>query len=112
MSASADRLREAARVLRERATTEAVLRKGDPYYVTEGSTFERIMTPDVGLALADWLDGEAKHAELLGLQSAALNFLISTSDGTEHDPRWRVSLGYNTISQALAVADAILGGKP
>jgi hypothetical protein len=63
---TADTLRRAAELLRLRATTEATLREGDPYYsfevmpdgstVTEQSAWERVVTPEVGLAVADLLD--------------------------------------------------------
>ena len=66
---SADRLTEAARVLRERAEAETILRDDDPYYevtymqdgtpITEMGAFERVLTPGVALALADWLDAVA-----------------------------------------------------
>ena len=64
MNAQADRLREAARVLRERAATEAILRDGDPYYTTEASTWERITHPGVGLALAAMLSDPTEAAAL------------------------------------------------
>lgn len=85
-------LREAAKVLRERAEVETILRDGDPYYevtympdgtpVTEMGAFERVVTPGVALALADWLDHEARMAD------------------------WE----YETPPEALRVAEAILGG--
>lgn len=73
---TADQLRAAARVLRERAEVETILRDGDPYYevtympdgtpITEMGAFERVLTPGVALALADWLDVEADEQETLG----------------------------------------------
>ena len=66
---SADRFREAAALLRERAEVEPILRDGDPYYevtympdgtpITEMGAFERVLTPDVAKAFAEWLDHAA-----------------------------------------------------
>lgn len=80
---SAERLREAAKVLRERAATEATLRDGYPYYTTEASAFERTMHPGVAMAVADWLDEEASAWDFSGWQQS---------------------------DNASAVADAVLGG--
>lgn len=68
---SSDRLREAARVLRdhiEGLTTDET-RWDDAFPVSrvyaDKSTYERLIVhPGVGLALADWLDDEAGRIEL------------------------------------------------
>ena len=89
---SADRLREAARVLRERAEAARDALGTAPWTFTgigwnnvQGTTYDggnggtelastiteetaayiATMHPGVGLALADWLDGAASNAELM-----------------------------------------------
>lgn len=106
---SASRLRAAAKVLRERAATEAVLRDGDPYYsvtttpdgseISEASAWDLTMHPGVGLALADWLDATASTAAHLEDDLAAV---AGRPDITQ-------LVGYD-FEEAITLADLILGG--
>lgn len=90
---SADRLREAARVLRdhiEGLTTDHA-RWDDAFPVSrvyaDKSTYERLIVhPGVGLALADWLDKAAQEWDIWG----------------EHD---------RNIDKPLVLADLILGAE-
>lgn len=79
---SADRLRAAAERLREVAGAETILRAGDPYYdvmhmpdgtpISEMGAFERMMSPPLALALAEWLEvtSEASAPVRRGYQEA------------------------------------------
>jgi hypothetical protein len=62
--------------------------------------------PAVALAVADWLDAEAKEYDRLILASGAVNILLRLSD---EPVEARLSIGYHTLDQALAVATAYLG---
>lgn len=83
----ADRLTEAARVLRERAEVETILRDGDSYYevtympdgtpITEMGAFERVLTPGVALALADWLDDEALRDSHLPASARVADLILA-----------------------------------
>ena len=107
---TADRLRQAARVLRERAeaatpgpwlthdedgdpyiappATGALLITAHPLEVARANAaYIATMHPGVGLALADWLEAQADLSER----------------GYTQDPRYLA---------ALALADLILGGGP
>lgn len=66
--ATNQRMDEAAEVLRRRAETEKILRDGDPYYADPGevSSWERLMTPELGDALADALEQAAVERRILG----------------------------------------------
>ena len=88
---SADRLREAARVLRERAETVIARRDDNPgraidifvhYYecrstysdaLARDAAYIATMHPGVGLALADWLDDLADHgaSDLMPMERGA-----------------------------------------
>ena len=114
------RLREAARVLRERAVAAAHGAPGPwrtwitsdrkwtivdsnshgtlaPARCVDDDVADYIATvhPGVGVALADWLDNAAEDAEM-----------VQPGGGLEHFPDIRVS--FNT-EKALALADLILG---
>lgn len=81
---TAERLRAAATVLRERATDDELTdERVMPTAVYINSAKYLVMSPPVALALADWLDWFVKHA---------------------------ASKGWNAI-HADAVADAILGDR-
>ena len=68
-------LERAAARIRQRAETEAVLRTGDPYYdvtvmpdgteISEASAWDRVVTPEFGLAVAELLDNEARNARMM-----------------------------------------------
>ena len=62
--------------------------------------------PAVALAVADWLEAEAAEFEKLAVQSAAVNLLLEFADETFAA---RIGIGYNTLTQAIAVARAYLG---
>lgn len=131
---SADKLRRAADLLRQRAEAApawwlhattghdeehtyldadldlTLTIRGDAEHpVTAAAAYIAAMAPPVGLLLAGLLEAEAKHLELLALKGAAVNFLIATSAEGE-DRSWRVRLDYSTTSEALALADLILAG--
>ena len=86
---SSERLREAAKVWRERD--------------------HEVYDAPISATVADWLTAEADHFDRMANKATALNFLIAGSDADGDMQTWRISLGYQTIEQALAVADAILG---
>ena len=87
---SAELLRQAADRLDERADTEAILRAGDPYYSDEATSWEHLMSPTVGKALAAWLRDFADSA-------------LAWTDRPGAEPM-------NPGAPCLAVARAILGG--
>lgn len=101
---SAETLREAARLMRERAECLAPVRwEGSPHgdvHTTDtdwvcdsgsGETAEHIASwhPDVALAVADWLDSTANDVEHV------------------HSPVY--NLTSTTVARAVAVANAYLG---
>lgn len=118
---SADLLRKAAEILRERATAvqshssipsadiwfeaDVDLRnaitgtfKGNIKSARDDANWIALMTPGVGLALADWLDAEAAIYEKLERIS-----LEVTPEG------YSLSWGESTQSEAEAVARLIVG---
>ena len=126
---SADRLRQAARVLRERAEAASEgewrpFRSGlkgvdAAWIVDSGPTFiastqidsERgkadatyiaTVHPGVGLALADWLDAIGAYWALVEESGEPAR----DADG------WEVSFDETLDSHALRIADLILGGGP
>lgn len=110
---TADRIREAAKVLREKAQA-IVARDHNPgraidnfvdYYEQRRISADTLgidaayiatMHPGVGLALADWLDNAAEDAEMM-----------QSGGPLERHPDIRVT--FNT-KRALGLADLILGG--
>lgn len=98
---SAERLRQAAAKIREVAATEAILRDGDPYYaietlpdgteVGEQGAYERLWSPPVALAVADWLDLMAEDYAPYWSEPYAAPFVP-------------------VIEKAYRLADLILGG--
>lgn len=116
---SADRLREAAALLRERAEEthdgpwdHVVGASGDTAWVERRnietvvethdigtSAYIATMHPPVALALADWLDTAGADEWAHGPHC------LTPCDDCDDDPR------ASHIRSALAVADAILGGE-
>lgn len=103
---SAERLRAAASLLRERgegAVGGPWILSGNEIYGPQGlishplksanARYIATMSPPVALALADWLDAEA--------------YLIV---GTESHPDLHTTLNFGRMAHLEAVADAILGG--
>ena len=132
---SAEMLRKAAKEMRERAeaaptapwtcreTTHGDPANGPTHMVVEnshglisdhdydrwgGTSAVHIASwhPAVALAVADWLEAEADEFEKLAAQSTAINLLLEFADETVAA---RIGIGYNTLTQALAVARAFLG---
>ena len=113
---SAEMLRKAAALMRERAeaaTPSDGTHWGDgkgysPLSYARQNDAEHIASwhPAVALAVADWLDAEAAEFEKLAVQSAAVNLLLEFADETVAA---RIGIGYNTLTQAIAVARAYLG---
>lgn len=126
MNAPADRMRRAARVMRERAKAvsewNADVQPGDSLHLwvtdydprdpTGQTPMQRLVGgadapwsehiaswhPAVALAVADWLDAEAAG---IGLYDAL--------DGVAIELGGRACVSHSTHAQALAVADAFLG---
>ena len=123
-------LRDAAKVLRERAEVETILRDGDPYYevtympdgtpITEMGAFERVLTPGVALALADWLDkaadgdGRMPHRFPEGAPSEVVSWACgecATVIREAYGPTTTCPVDWRPRDpHALRVAEAILGG--
>ncbi|MFI1194030.1 hypothetical protein ACH4T9_12345 [Micromonospora sp. NPDC020750] len=85
MSADLDVIREAARLMRDRATAA----NPNPW-----------ARPDLDLALADWLDAEAN-----------LHYSAKQAGGEMPDG-WSLRVTSSTLPQAVAVARAYLGERP
>lgn len=134
---SADLLRRAASLMRERArsATESpwsapdvfgVIRaeygSGDDGTLVHGDSCgcgggistdtdaEHIASwhPVVALAVADWLDAEAEHIQVTAEKALSINTLLRLADNAQEIAA-RISLGYETYTQALAAARAYLG---
>ncbi|TSD68098.1 hypothetical protein [Aeromicrobium piscarium] len=125
---SADRLREAARVLREVVSASSdgrwVVSKGSPsdyeasialpdqpddvfgdvadVWMAEDATYIATMSPPVALAVADWLDAEVIECEAL------VRHRITDGSGIPHRDAEREVFRNHP---ALTVADAILGAS-
>ncbi|WP_167828867.1 hypothetical protein [Streptomyces sp. MZ04] len=85
-------------------------RRDYPHMRTRHGAYTAVMDPTVGLALADWLDAEARGYEaashLAELHDGHIQVSVETnSDGSP-------CYAYSALQQALTVARAINGGKP
>ncbi len=90
---------EAIRTLRRAAQ---VLRRDDPRFT------DRPPANSLEVAVADWLEAEAAHAQKLVMKTAAVNLLLQLTDGPDEISA-SVTFGYSTLDEALKVARTVLG---
>lgn len=125
------RLRDASALLRERATAmNAELDSGHHYWpngresyspgVRDGlggasGDFCATMTPDVAIAVADWLDAEFVTQSEMEPLADAINASFTAASGREagvlqfgRDRDGNVQFQANTLSGAILVAEAVL----
>lgn len=81
---------------------------GDDYLGGPGGAHVALWSPPVALAVAAWLESEARHLQETVTKGAVFMAAIEFVTGE----RLNIDLSYSTLSDAGLVADTILGDRP